>query len=261
MTTSSTKLSTPFSVPNEELTNPTAALANGSPRPATAQKTTDTQCTIQQPQLTALQQHILFWDQDNDGIIYPLDVYYGFRALGFNVLFSLGSLLIPLFFSYATTLAHSYLPDPRFRIYVGSIHKAKHGSDTGIFDVDGHFEAARFDAMFARYDTTRSGGLSAGEIWAMWKKNRCAADPAGWSFAFMEVWTTFLLLQRDGRVWRDDLMACYDGTLFWKISELEKEKRSGAANGKGWDKGYGIGDFFEGLWLGRTWKNWELKKS
>lgn len=28
-------------------------------------------------------------------------------------------------FSYPTRLAYSYVPDPLFRVYVGSIHKAK----------------------------------------------------------------------------------------------------------------------------------------
>jgi hypothetical protein len=205
--------------------------------------------------LTALQQHVLFWDRDNDGIIHPWDVYRGFRELGFNVLFSLGSLLIPLFFSYPTTLGHSWLPDPWFRIWVADMHKAKHGSDTGIFDVDGHFHADRFDEMFDRWDGDRCGGLSAHEMCAMWKKNRCAADPAGWSFAFMEMWTTWLLLQKDGRVWKDDLRACYEGTLFWNISERRQQKHQ-----ESWDQGYGVNDFLEGLWKGRTWKSWQLKK-
>jgi len=201
--------------------------------------------------LTALQQHILFWDRDNDGIIHPLDVYNGFRELGFNFPFSAGSLLIPIFFSYPTTIAYSWLPDPWLRIYVGSIHKAKHGSDTGIFDVDGHFHADRFDAMFDRWDSDRCGGLSETQMFHMWKKNRLAADVAGWCFAFMEVWTTWLLLQRDGRVWKEDLKGCYDGTLFWRISE---EVKAGE-----YKKGYGIAEFFEGLVKGGTWRNWELK--
>ncbi|KAJ9645011.1 hypothetical protein H2204_001473 [Knufia peltigerae] len=204
-------------------------------------------------QLTALQQHVLFWDRDNDGIIHPKDVYDGFRALGFNVLFSLGSLLIPIFFSYPTSLAHSWYPDPWLRIYVGSIHKAKHGSDTNIFDLDGHFHRDRFEAMFSRWDEDGCGGLSADQMWRMWKKNRCAADVAGWCFAFMELWTTWLLLQKDGRVWKDDLLACYDGTLFWKISEANSDPKKPS-----WSRGYGVRDLLDGLLRGRTWRNWDL---
>ncbi|KAL2438462.1 Peroxygenase [Exophiala dermatitidis] len=223
-----------------------------------------TDSATRQAQLTALQQHVLFWDRDNDGIIYPWDVYNGFRALGFNVLFSLGSLLIPIFFSYPTTLGHSWFPDPWFRIFVGSLHKAKHGSDSNIFDVDGHFHMDRFDAMFDRWDEDRIGGLTADQMWAMWKKNRCAADPAGWCFGFMEWWTTWLLMQRKGRVWKDDLRACYDGTLFWNISHKTQRSKNNSEKCHGstcaWDQGYGVGDFFEGLWKGRTWRTWELRK-
>lgn len=73
-----------------------------------------------------MQQHILFWDRDNDGQIYPWDTYIGFRELGFNIFFSLlAVLIINLNFSYPTRLAHSWLPDPFFRVYVDSVHKAK----------------------------------------------------------------------------------------------------------------------------------------
>lgn len=68
----------------------------------------------------------MFWDRDNDGVIWPWDTYVGFRELGFNILFSLFAIfIINLNLSYPTRLAHSYLPDPFFRVYVDSIHKAK----------------------------------------------------------------------------------------------------------------------------------------
>jgi hypothetical protein len=59
-------------------------------------------------------------------MIYPWDTYIGFRELGFNIVFSLlAVLIINLNFSYPTRLAHSYIPDPFFRVYVDSIHTAK----------------------------------------------------------------------------------------------------------------------------------------
>lgn len=73
-----------------------------------------------------LQQHVLFWDRDGDGQITPWDTYVGFRELGFNMLFSwLAMLIINLNFSYPSRLAHSWFPDPWFRVYVDGIHKAK----------------------------------------------------------------------------------------------------------------------------------------
>ncbi|KAL8836146.1 MAG: hypothetical protein Q9170_003039 [Blastenia crenularia] len=199
-------------------------------------------------------------------IITPNEIYNGFRALGFSILFSLGGLLIPLFFSYPTTLGHSWLPDPLFRIYASSIHKAKHGSDTGIYDSDGHLRVQLFDEMFEKMDSsvadqgsglgddgkTRDGSLGVGDLVRLHARNRVAADPAGWSFAAMEWWTTWLLLQRDGRVWKEDLRAMYDGTLFWKIRDERLVKQ------EGWTQGYGWRDWAGTMWNNGTWKTWEV---
>ena len=89
------------------------------------------------------------------------------------------------------------------------------------------------------------------ELWRLIAKDRVAADPAGWSFAFMEWWTTWLLLQREGRVWKEDLRQCYDGSIFWRI----REERS---VGKGWRQGYGWRDFVGSLRTGATWKEWKV---
>lgn len=101
-----------------------------TPRANAAVSTTspegDTEYTRRFKDYTVLQQHVLFWDRDADGQIYPWDTYTGFRELGFNAVFSLLALLIiHSGFSYPTRLAYSWLPDPLFRVYVGSIHKAK----------------------------------------------------------------------------------------------------------------------------------------
>ncbi|KAL4813810.1 Caleosin related protein-domain-containing protein [Aspergillus spinulosporus] len=131
-------------------------------------------------EFTPMQQHILFWDRDRDGQIYPYDTYRGFRDLGFNILFSfLAMLVINLNFSYPTRLAHSFLPDSRFRVYVDSIYKAKHGSDSGSFDAEGCFVPQHFEDMFAKYDGDQDGALTIGELFKMMHGNRCAADPFG----------------------------------------------------------------------------------
>jgi hypothetical protein len=73
-----------------------------------------------------LQQHVLFWDRDRDGQIYPWDTYIGFRDLGFNILFSLFAMVvINAGLSYPTRLAVSWWPDVWWRVFVGGIHKAK----------------------------------------------------------------------------------------------------------------------------------------
>ncbi|KAL8642372.1 MAG: hypothetical protein Q9228_000925 [Teloschistes exilis] len=191
-------------------------------------------------------------------IITPYEIYTGFRALGFSILFSLGGLLIPVFFSYPTTLGHSWLPDPLFRIYTNHIHKAKHGSDTGIYDSDGHLRLALFDEMFDKMDSASTDGasdrepsLGVGDLFRLHSKTRVAADPAGWSFAAMEWWTTWLLLQREGRLWKEDLREMYDGTLFWKL----RDRRNGRDCSM---QGYGWKDWTNTMWYNGTWKSWEV---
>ena len=199
---------------------------------------------------TALQKHVSFWDRDNDNIISTTDVYTGFRELGFSIPFSIAALLINVFFSYPTRLGHSYLPDPYFRICVNSINKAKHGSDTGIYDLDGNFRPDMFEKLFTSLDTSGTGSLGVAELFELVKKDRVAADPAGWSFAAMEWWTTWLLLQRGGRAWHDDLRAVYDGTLFFRISEQRRE-------GQPPTQGDGIRDGIGSLIRSGAWEAWE----
>ncbi|KAK1144499.1 hypothetical protein N8T08_005372 [Aspergillus melleus] len=129
---------------------------------------------------TPLQQHILFWDPDGDGQIYPWDVYVGFRDLGFNIIFSiLAVLIINVNFSYPTRLAHSWLPDPWFRVYVSSVHKAKHGSDSNTYDPEGRFNAQHFEENFSKFDSDNDGALTLRDLFSLTHGNRCAADTFG----------------------------------------------------------------------------------
>ena len=177
---------------------------------------------------TSLQQHVAFWDRDNDGIIYPSDVYTGFRELGFSVLFSLFALLIPIVFSFPTTLKDSWVPDPRFPINLRQIASARHSSGTGAFDHNGHLDTDKFDTMFSQIDKSGSGDLSFGEMWSLGRENRHITNPVGYVLFFVKIWTAWLLLQKGGLVQEEDFRQCYDGTLFWRIRNKRRaEKRMG----------------------------------
>jgi hypothetical protein len=176
----------------------------------------------------------LFWDRDGDGQIFPWDVYVGFRELGFNIIFSiLAVLIININFSYPTRLAYSWLPDPYFRVYVPSIHKAKHGSDSGTYDPEGRFIPQAFENLFSKYDSDNDGAITLWEMFHLMHGHRCAADPFGWGAAFFEWGTTWLLIQKDGKIYKEDLRGVYDGSLFWKIRDLRQSKT-------GWNQGYGL---------------------
>ncbi|PKX97680.1 caleosin family protein [Aspergillus novofumigatus IBT 16806] len=206
------------SIPNPAVARANAAISIDKPNG-------DADYIAKYGDFTPLQQHVLFWDRDHDGQIYPLDTYNGFRELGFNILFSLlAVLIINLNFSYPTRLAHSVIPDLWFRVYVDSIYKAKHGSDSGTYDPEGRFIPQHFEDMFAKYDRDQDGALTLGELFEMMHGNRCAVDPFGWGAAFFEWGTTWLLIQRDGRVYKEDLRGfMMYGSIFWKIREERKK--------------------------------------
>ncbi|KAL9116975.1 MAG: hypothetical protein Q9187_006493 [Circinaria calcarea] len=231
---------------------PNASLARYNVAPSACTPQGSPEYSQKYAEYSVLQQHVLFWDRDNDGIIRPWDTYVGFRELGFSIVFSLiAVILMNGSFSYPSRLAHSYLPDPMFRIYVSSIHKVKHGSDTGIYDSEGRFRPQMFEDLFAKYDRDSTGGLSPAELFDLIHGDRVAADPYGWCAAFMEWFTTWLLIQKDGRVWKEDIRQCYDGSLFWRI----REER---ISGRGWDQGYGFSNAMKDLFgyrIGNSTKN------
>ena len=104
--------------------------------------------------------------------------------------------------------------------------------------------------MFDKLDSSKTGSLGVKDLFRLLSRNRVAADPAGWSFAFMEWWTTWLLLQKKGRVWKQDLRQAYDGSLFWRIRDERMKEQ-------GWQQGYGWRDFAKSIQENGTWKEWE----
>jgi peroxygenase len=97
-----------------------------------------------------LQDHVAFFDSDNDGIIWPVDTFHGFQKLGFDAPTAvIQALAIHLPNSFKTLPPGKFI-DPRFPIYVEYIHKAKHGSDTGSFSKTGTFVKEKFEEIWIR---------------------------------------------------------------------------------------------------------------
>ncbi|KAH9487309.1 putative peroxygenase 3 [Psilocybe cubensis] len=168
---------------------------------------------------TALQAHVAFFDRDDDGIIWPGDTYRGFRELKFGVLLSiLAMLVIHSGFSYITW--GSILPDPFFRLKVKYMHRAKHGSDSGVYTTLGEFDDNRFEYIFNMYSTEPHTHLTFTEGVRMVHGNRNPYDPFGWFSAVFEWLSTYLLLWPvDGRGMRkEDVKAIYNGSLFYRVS-------------------------------------------
>lgn len=175
---------------------------------------------------TVLQQHVDFWDEDKDGIIYPLDTYRGFRRIGAPVWMSFLSIfVIHGTFSYWTL--PSWIPDPSFPIYTDKIHRTKHGSDSESYDTEGRFSPMAFENQFSKYDKDNKGGLTLGEIWNLTEGNRNILDPTGWVAEKLEWFVTYYLFADDDKVLRrETTRQVFDGSAFFeKAKKLEQKKR------------------------------------
>jgi len=181
------------------------------------------------PNATVLQQHVLWFDFDGDGVIYPWDTFIGFRKLGFNLLIcALAPLFIHGSFSYPTL--RGWLPNPLFPIYIDRMHRTKHGSDTETYDTEGRFVPQKFEEIFSKYDKENKGGLSWNDIQDMVYGNMNVNDFAGWIGERLEWWVLYLLCKDErGIVSKEKIRAQYDGSLWEKIAAEVEARRSGKA--------------------------------
>ncbi|OMO97770.1 Caleosin [Corchorus capsularis] len=136
-------------------------------------------------QMSVLQQHVAFFDQDDNGIIYPWEITQG------------------------------WIPSPFFPIYVQNIHKCKHGSDSDIYDPEGRYNPTNIENMFSKYALTVPNKLTFAELWNMTEGNRNAYDLFGW-FASKLEWGLLYVLARDeeGMLPKEAVRQCFDGSLF-----------------------------------------------
>jgi len=175
--------------------------------------------------MSVLQQHVAFFDKDQDGIIYPSDTYKGFRAIGFNVLFSLfAAVIINVAFSYYTL--PGWIPSLKFPIYVDNIHRAKHGSDTEVYDTEGRFDPAKFDAIFSKYAIKHKDKLTFSEIQCMLTGNRNSNDLIGWVAAELE-WVALYLIakNKNGLVEKETIRRMFDGSLFEALAKQHSSRK------------------------------------
>jgi peroxygenase len=189
----------------------------------------ESQEDIKAPNASVLQQHVMFFDLNKDGIITPYETYCGFRQLGFNPPVSVfGACVIHGFMSYSTQ--ESWLPDPFFRLIIKNMHRCVHGSDSNVYDREGRFIPQQFEDLFSKFDHDGKGGLYWDELFEFVSWNRDAMDFMGmfaarfeWGFA----WWLGAEPSSAGKsvLKKETIRQIFDGTLFEKIARQRAEEK------------------------------------
>jgi len=170
-----------------------------------------------------MQKHVEFFDRNNDGYITVTETYTGFRALGFNMLVSvIGAVLIHICVGWVTS--DSWLPT--LTVKISNIHKAKHGSDSQIYDHEGNIDEHRFDVWWNKYDTNKDGALSWGEWMRATDEQRDAFDVFGRIASKLEWLFSWMLLQEHGKMSKEKVHGLFDGSVFYTIQEQQIAKRA-----------------------------------
>ncbi|KAF5179637.1 Peroxygenase [Thalictrum thalictroides] len=174
-------------------------------------------------EMNVLQKHVSFFDRNNDGIIYPWETFQGFRAIGCGIALSTASAIF-INLGLSSKTRPGKFPSLLFPIEIKNITRAKHGSDSGVYDTEGRFVPVKFEEIFHKHCHANSNALTSEELAAMLKANGDPKDYAGRLASWTE-WKILYLLGKDknGLLHKETVRAVYDGSLF---EQMERNKLS-----------------------------------
>ncbi|CAJ2674361.1 unnamed protein product [Trifolium pratense] len=173
-----------------------------------------------------LQKHVAFFDRNHDGIVYPWETFQGFRAIGCGiVLSSVAAIFINLGLSQKTRPGK--FPSIKLPIEIKNINKAKHGSDSGVYDSEGRFVPSKFEEIFNKHAKKYPNALTSDELIGLLKANREPKDYKGWLASYTE-WKILYVLCKDkkGLLHKETIRAVYDGSLFERMEKEHSEKKN-----------------------------------
>ncbi|KAI5677729.1 hypothetical protein M9H77_08679 [Catharanthus roseus] len=172
--------------------------------------------------LNAMQKHVMFFDCNKDGIIYPWETYKGFRAIGCGIIFSIAATIFIHIMLGCKTRPGKFF-SPLLPIAVKNVKRGKHGSDSGVYDAEGRFIPTKFEEIFIKHAKTSKNALTACELDEMIKANRLPKDYKGWIMAYAE-WKVLYLLCKDkhGLLQKETVRAAFDGSLFEQMARDHK---------------------------------------
>ena len=164
-------------------------------------------------EMTPLQRHVSFFDYDGDGYITWTEDYRGLRELGLDPLTASS-----FAFAIQVGLGTQTMGYPSLTISLYDIDDGIHGSDTGIYDEDGNFDADAFDQLFDQWDLDGSDGLDPLELAARAIDDAELGDLFGTTASAAEFGLLYVLAAEDGELSRERLAAFYEGTLFYDLA-------------------------------------------
>ncbi|KAK4373230.1 hypothetical protein RND71_008614 [Anisodus tanguticus] len=172
---------------------------------------------------TPLEKHVMFFDINNDGIIYPSETYQGFRKMGRGIFRSMfAAVLIHITLSHKTRPGKC--PSLLFPIVVENIKYAIHGSDSGAYDSEGRFVPDKFEEIFKKHANQNADSLTYNEVKELLKANSEPKDYYGRANAFVDWKSLYDLGNKDGILTKETVKAVYDGSLFEQTAKEHASK-------------------------------------